>query len=384
MAWLVSRWRAFALFLIPAAAFWRIDDMNPDLKALLFGFFVFFLFHNLTESDFLESDGASWVVLSDDDGGPSHSSHEAAKPMTPFFSVIVPVYNRAHVLSRAIESVLAQSFQDFEIVVVDDGSRDDPQNTVTKINDPRIRLVRQENGGGASARNRGFDEARGRYVALLDSDDRFLPHHLENMKTVLESQENVVAYARMIVDRGNGVTMVKPPRAIRPGEHMATYLLCDRGFVPTITLALARDTARRVRYGLGWRAAREDTDFAIRLFLAGCIFRMVEEPGAVWDDTYNPNRTSAGRKGANLIPWLEQMKPNIPARAYYGARGWAIAKGVAVTDPLRALRYYLAAALRGCYPPRLAVIIFLQIFLPDRMYRRIADRAIPVVAQQAP
>lgn len=299
----------------------------------------------------------------------------------PYFSVVIPVFNRADVLGRALKSVLTQSFQDFEIVVVDDGSRDDPRAAIDAIGDPRIRYVRQDNKGGAAARNRGFDEARGAFVALLDSDDRFLPHHLEQMHRLLEGTTGVVGYAKMIVDRGNGVTMVKPPRAIHAGENMATYLLCDRGFVPTITLALASETARRVRYSEGWRFA-EDNDFAIRLFLDGNTFRMIEEPGAVWDDSANPNRTSAGRKNARLIPWLEDMKAKIPARAYYGCRGWSIAKGIVANEPLRALRYYLSAVLRGCYNPRLAAIIFLQIFLSDRLYRRVADRAIPVVAQK--
>lgn len=301
--------------------------------------------------------------------------------MTPLFSVVIPVFNRAQVLEQAIRSVLAQTCQDFEIVVIDDGSHDQPEKTVARVGDPRVRIIRQDNQGGAAARNHGFDEARGRFVALLDSDDRFLPHHLENMRALLENAENTVGYARMIVDRGDGITLLKPPRAIRPGEHMATYLLCDRGFVPTITVALPTEIARRVRYGREWRAA-EDADFAIRLFITGCEFRMIEEPGAVWDDTYNPNRTSAGRKGARLLPWIEQMKPFIPSQAYYGALGWAIAKGVAVTKPLTALRYYLNAVLRGCYKPRLAAIIFLQIFLPDGLYRRIADRAIPFVPRR--
>jgi glycosyltransferase involved in cell wall biosynthesis len=300
--------------------------------------------------------------------------------MTPLFSVIIPVFNRADILERGIRSVLAQTCQDFEIVVVDDGSRDHPEQVVEKIGDPRIRIVRQENRGGAAARNHGFDEARGQFVALLDSDDQFLPHHLENMRKLLENTTNIVGYARMIVDRGNGVTMLKPPRAIRPGEHMGTYLLCDRGFVPTITLALSAETARRVRYG-GWRPA-EDTDFALRLFVAGCKFKMVEEAGAIWNDVPDPNRTSAGRKGHDLIPWIEQMKPNIPRRAYYGGFGWAIAKGAVVQRPWHAFYYYLRAVLRGCYNPRLAAIIFLQIFLPDRLYRRIADRAIPFVPRR--
>jgi glycosyltransferase involved in cell wall biosynthesis len=300
--------------------------------------------------------------------------------MTPFFSVIIPVFNRADILEQALRSVLAQTFQDFEIVVVDDGSRDRPEDVVAKVSDPRIRLVRQPNAGGAAARNKGFDEARGRFVALLDSDDRFLPHHLENMAHVFEKYPDIIAYARMIVDRGNGVTLLKPPRALRPGEHMATYLLCDRGFVPTITMALSAETARCVRYG-GWRPA-EDTDFAIRLYLAGHRFHMIEEPGAIWNDIYDPKRTSAGRKSASLMPWIESLKSSIPSQAYYGGLGWAIAKGVAVTRPWTALRYYLTALLHGCYNPRLAAIIFLQIFLPDHIYRRVADSAIPFVPRR--
>lgn len=300
--------------------------------------------------------------------------------MTPFFSVIIPVYNRADMLERALRSVLEQTFQDFEIVIVDDGSNDHPEAVVARVNDARIHIIAKQNEGGAAARNLGFDRAQGRYVAPLDSDDIFLPHHLENMARVFEEDPDVVAYARMIVDRGEGVTMLKPPRALKPDEHMATYLLCDRGFVPTITIALPTETARRVRYG-GWRPA-EDTDFAIRLYLAGCHFQMVDEPGAVWNDIYDPKRTSAGRKTASLIPWLNSLKPLIPPRAYYGGRGWAIAKGVAITKPWTALHYYLSAVLHGCYHPRLAAIVFLQIFLPDRLYRRIADRAIPFVPRR--
>ena len=221
--------------------------------------------------------------------------------MTPFFSVIIPVYNRAHLLKRTLQSVLAQNFRDFEIVVVDDGSHDDPKAVVDAVGDARIRFIRQENKGGGAARNAGLDAARGRYVALLDSDDEFLPTHLTAMHTLLDGTANTAAYARIVVDRGNGRTMLKPPRALRPGEHMATYLMCDRGFVPTITLCLETALARRVRYHENLRAA-EDTDFAVRLFLADCRFVMADEPGAVWHDVYDPGRSSAGRAGHQSDP----------------------------------------------------------------------------------
>ncbi len=218
--------------------------------------------------------------------------------MSPLFSVVIPVYNRAQALGDAIRSVLAQQCQDFEIVVVDDGSKDDPGRVVRAFADPRIRFAAQENRGGGAARNAGIDLAQGRFVAFLDSDDVWLPRHLSTMRALLEGTKDIVGYARMVVDRGEGRNFLKPPRAVARDEHMATYLLCDRGFVPTITLVVARETARRVRYHENLRAA-EDTDFAIRLYLAGQRFVMADAPGAVWKDVPDPAAPPpAARAGA--------------------------------------------------------------------------------------
>lgn len=297
----------------------------------------------------------------------------------PLFSVIIPVYNRAEILRLAIRSVLVQSCQDFEIVIVDDGSKDDPASSAASFNDPRIRFLRQENRGGGAARNAAIDAARGRFIAPLDSDDVFLPHHLETMKALLDGTTGTAGYARIVVDRGRDRTFLKPPRAIRADEDVGEYLLCDRGFVPTITLVVDRELARQVRYDADLRAA-EDTDFAIRLALAGCKFRMAQQPGAVWKDIADPQRTSAGKAAARtqrFAGWLEQMKPNMTARAWRGARGWAYAKMVARDGgKFRALTLYLRAVSSGCYAPRLALVVFLQIFLGAGQYRRLADTAI--------
>ena len=295
--------------------------------------------------------------------------------MTPFFTVVIPVYNRAAALGAALRSVLAQSERDFEIVVVDDGSRDDPGAVAEALGDPRIRTIRQDNRGGGAARNTGIDAARGAFVAFLDSDDVFLPGHLAAMRALLSGTTGTAGYARMIVDRGNGRRIVKPPRALGAGEDMASYLLCDRGFVPTITTVVPAALARSVRYHECLREA-EDTDFAVRLSLEGCRFVMAEAPGAVWMDHYDPGRQSAGRSSERLARWLEEMRPRIGRKAYLGGRGWAVAKGVALRHPFRALAMYARAVAAGCYRPRLAAIVFLQIFLPDRAYRALADGAI--------
>ncbi len=97
--------------------------------------------------------------------------------MTPRVSIVMPTYNRGDTIRRAIESVLAQRFEDWELVVIDDGSTDGTRDLVAGI-DPRVRVVVQENQGVAGARNTGLGESRGALIAFLDSDDVWPAHHL--------------------------------------------------------------------------------------------------------------------------------------------------------------------------------------------------------------
>ncbi|MFL6183180.1 MAG: glycosyltransferase family 2 protein, partial [Actinomycetes bacterium] len=92
-------------------------------------------------------------------------------------SVIIPSYNHAHYLGQAIGSVLSQSYRNFEIIVVDDGSTDETSEVASRYE--RVRIVRQENRGLSGARNRGLREAKGEYVVFLDADDKLLPGALE-------------------------------------------------------------------------------------------------------------------------------------------------------------------------------------------------------------
>lgn len=100
--------------------------------------------------------------------------------MNPLVSIIIPTYNRADTLPRAIDSVLGQSYDNLELIIVDDGSTDNTKEVVKSYDDPRIRYIKLEKNSGAPvARNRGVDEAGGDYIAYLDSDDEFLPDRLE-------------------------------------------------------------------------------------------------------------------------------------------------------------------------------------------------------------
>ena len=114
-----------------------------------------------------------------------------------YFTVVIPLYNKERHIGRAIKSVLNQTYQKFEIIVIDDGSTDNSVNEVIKIKDKddRIRLIKQENRGVSSARNRGIDSAKYDYIGFLDADDVWKPNFLESIKKLIEEYPKAGAYA---------------------------------------------------------------------------------------------------------------------------------------------------------------------------------------------
>lgn len=99
----------------------------------------------------------------------------------PGVSIVIPLYNKGPHIARALNSALTQTLQDFEVIVVDDGSTDNGANIVMDFNDPRIRLVQQENMGVSAARNRGVYESTSDFIAFLDADDEWMSSHLETI-----------------------------------------------------------------------------------------------------------------------------------------------------------------------------------------------------------
>ena len=114
--------------------------------------------------------------------------------MKPTFTIIVPVYNVEHYLQRCIESVLTQSYRDFELILVDDGSKDNSGTICDEYakKDNRVRVFHKENEGVSSARNVGLDEAEGEYITFVDSDDYLLPTALLNIQNVLNKTDAVL------------------------------------------------------------------------------------------------------------------------------------------------------------------------------------------------
>lgn len=113
----------------------------------------------------------------------------------PLFSIVIPAYNAQRYLPLTLESIFRQTVQDFEIVVVNDGSTDGTPEMLQGIPDPRLRVITRENGGECVARNHGLREARSKYIAFLDSDDVWLPNHLEQALGFMEAHPDIAWFS---------------------------------------------------------------------------------------------------------------------------------------------------------------------------------------------
>ena len=119
----------------------------------------------------------------------------------PFFSVSIPAYNLEKYIAATIQSVLAQIFQDFEIIIVDDGSTDGTVSIIQSFHDQRIHLISQRNGGVSRARNAGMKKAQGLYIAFLDGDDYWYPEHLALAANFFNLHPEILVYSnRHILD----------------------------------------------------------------------------------------------------------------------------------------------------------------------------------------
>jgi len=114
-------------------------------------------------------------------------------------SVIIPTYNRADLIERAVNSVLDQTYDDIELIVVDDGSEDNTREVLSNyIREKHITYIKKENGGCASARNRGISEAKGAYLAFLDSDDTYLSDAIKNLVDTLSNSDADFVFSPVI------------------------------------------------------------------------------------------------------------------------------------------------------------------------------------------
>lgn len=161
---------------------------------------------------------------------------------TPLVSVIIPTYNRAHTISQAIDSVLNQTYGNLEIIVIDDGSTDNTKEILAPYGQ-KITYLSQSNCGVSSARNAGIQQARGEYVAFLDSDDLWYPQKLEKqIEAIQRNKEYALCLTDIeyVDDAGSHIRFSSLCKAIPYNGYLFTYLLQGSGTCSYVTTILVK------------------------------------------------------------------------------------------------------------------------------------------------
>lgn len=258
--------------------------------------------------------------------------------MLPEVSVIIPTYNRGHVIQRAIKSVLDQTYQKYEIIVSDDGSRDNTVNIVEKIaeSEPRIRLIKsKKNMGAMAARNAGIHVAQGQWIAFLDSDDIYLPRSLELRLTKAKDENLHVVHSECYVIHPDDTDMAyfKVP----PAQGMSYKQILQSPGPMFQGLLISKDALEKIGYLDETIIAYQEWDTAIRLSKY-YEFGFIPEPTFIYDcrtpQTIS-KQTLRGAQGYGQIvrKHRKEMLINIGfdglskhyinnARQYYQAKHW--------------------------------------------------------------
>ncbi len=167
-------------------------------------------------------------------------------------TVVIPLYNKEKMVAETLRSVLAQTYRDYEVVVVDDGSTDGSADVVRQFDDPRIRLVSQKNAGVSAARNRGIEEAKGEHVAFLDADDKWDEGHLENLHDLIvrypQCRARATAYRFVQGGESRDMILNRMPFSGQTGvlDNYFEVASCSHPPVHSSAVSIDKDILRRI------------------------------------------------------------------------------------------------------------------------------------------
>jgi glycosyltransferase involved in cell wall biosynthesis len=297
---------------------------------------------------------------------------------TPQVTIITPAYNAEASLGAALDSALHQSMSDFELIVVDDGSTDTTAAVAESwaARDRRVRVIRQPNGGSAIARNTAIHAARGEFLALLDSDDLWMPDFLANQLAILFEQSHIDIVSANAINLG--------------GEFDGTpYKPVSNGWAPLSLLELieVEDSVcimsvfrrRVVELTGGFTPSvrdNEDYDFWLRAACAGCAIAFNARPSGYYRRRPDSKSANEPRMLAGIIGVLDNVRALCAGRP---AELAAINRQIARFGRQRLLFAGKTALFRGDFAE--AAGIFGQLDAPDAGYR---DRAIARIGRRLP
>ncbi len=234
--------------------------------------------------------------------------------MAPLVSVIIPTYNREKIITRAIDSVMDQSYQDFEVIVLDDGSQDKTK-AVVEAYGPKVRYFYQDNKGIAGARNGGMRHAEGEYLAFLDSDDYWLSAKLEKQMTLFAEHPE---YGMVACQCGSVQVDGAYREKNRPGKSgWILYDLFNKNFIRTSSAVITRPCLEKIGGFDESLREGEEYDYWLRI-AAEFAIGFINEPLTVYVDNTDGMSTDSLTGRLHRLKVLEKkyLRKKIPFKMY--------------------------------------------------------------------
>lgn len=303
----------------------------------------------------------------------------------PDVSVVIPTRFRPDLVTRAVRSVLAQTVDTLEVVVVVDGPDADTVHALEALGDHRVRVVElPEKGGAPNARNQGVRAAQARWTAFLDDDDEWLPSKLEVQLELAKGAEvGLPIVASRLINRTPRADSIMPRRLPQPGEPLSEYLTVRRGlfygdgFIQTSTILAPTELLRRVPFTVGLRRQQE-LDWTLRAVREPDVDLIVaEEPLVIWHQDEDRERISLESPWEAQLEWLRASRELFTPRAYAAFTMSVLSSMAATTRRPRVFRMLLGEARGHGRPSAVDYLTFLQIWaIPPNLRRSLRDAVV--------
>lgn len=236
----------------------------------------------------------------------------------PKISIVIPTYNRAYTLKRTINSILKQTFENYEIIVVDDASTDNTREVIKTIIDKRLKYIcLNHNTKGTMPRNVGIEHCRGEYIAFLDSDDEWLPTKLEEQLKFISKikEKNFLCFTNVIKFDGEK-KYKKNQRNLKDTEDIMDYILVDRNIVQTSTFFMPTKLAKKIKFNSKLRK-HQDWDFCLRLRDNNTKFYYLNKALTIWYTDSREDRISINQNYEDSLKWFKMTEKSLSLQAQY-------------------------------------------------------------------
>lgn len=224
-------------------------------------------------------------------------------------SIVIPLYNKEKYIERTLKRVLEQTYQMFEIIIVNDGSTDNSVSNVNKIKDRRIKLYNQKNSGASNARNNGVKYANGDFIAFLDADDEWDKTYLERIVKLHKNNPDGILYAtNYYIMENKELSMIDYPGITKKEGELENYFISGKIYTPIWTSAavIKKDVFNQLGGFNKHCIICEDVDLWCKIALSGKIY-YINEPLAIYHRD-NINMLSKNKNASCFYPFLDEYE----------------------------------------------------------------------------